>query len=264
MRVAEGVFADGSGWMRTGQGPALVLSLGFTPAHGPLRGPWRQLTLRTMAAFAPDFTVWAITRPPGASSDADMSWFGHSLMRNIREIQAGEVAVVGHSTGGSVALQAAIDYPQEIERLIVADGAARLTDWGRAAQGRLADDLEEGRQFRGWLRFLQATGGWGPGALTAALGCVLPGGLLTDDTHDAVCTLRAENVFDAERHLGRVGARTLVIGGSEDRLYSPVLMQHTAAAIPAGRLEIVPGAGHGVGLSARGHQLIRHFLGVHR
>lgn len=258
--VAQGIFPDGSGWLRTGQGPPLVMSLGFTPRHGPLRGIWRQLTLRSMRAFASDLTVWAITRPPGIPPDADISWLAQSLMRNIHAALAEPVTMLGSSTGAAVALQAAIEHPEQVEQLVVADGAGRLTDWGRAMQSRLADDLERGRQRRGWLRFLTATDGWGRGALTATVGSLLPNGLLSSDVRDAVSTLRAENAFDAGARLVGVRARTLVIGGSRDRLYGPEPMRDTAAGIPTCQQEIVGGAGHGVALTPGGHRLILDFI----
>lgn len=145
------------------------MSLGLTPALGRLRGVWRQLALQSMRAYS-EFTTWIVTRPPRVPSGADISWLAASLVHNIESVSAAPIAVLGTSTGGSLALQAAIESP---------DVAARLTDWGRSVQYLLVSDLEARSQRREWVRFLQSTEGRCRGAATASIGWLLPNGLLT-------------------------------------------------------------------------------------
>jgi pimeloyl-ACP methyl ester carboxylesterase len=50
--------------------------------------------------------------------------------------------------------------------------------------------------------------------------------------------------FDARARLGEVQAPTLVAVGDQDPLIPPAAAEATAAALPAGELVVIPGAGH--------------------
>lgn len=262
--LSEGTFTDGASWLRAGQGPNLFMSLGLTPTHDRLRGLWRRLALQSMRAYIPEFTTWIVTRPTRVPPKADMSWLAASLVRNIETVSSGPIALLGMSTGGSVALQAAVEKPDMVGTLVVTDGAARLTDWGRSVQSRLADDLESGAQRRGWLRFLQRTEGRCRGAAIASIGCLLPNGLLTANPSDAIATLRAESAFDCRLNLASITAKTLLVGGAEDRLYGPKPMVETAAEIPHCRSRFLAGAGHGVALRNEVQSMVISFLRSNR
>lgn len=68
--------------------------------------------------------------------------------------------------------------------------------------------------------------------------------MTADDPSDMLVTIAAEDVFDAEPHLGRVQAPTLVLGGGADPFYTEDLFRRTAAGVPDGRAVVFPGKGH--------------------
>lgn len=260
MSVNEGRTASGVQWMRAGDGPPLVLSIGLVPHHRRLNGIWRRMVLASMSRFADDHTVWVISRPPGLPASTTMGDLSSALLQAIAELIAEPVDLMGMSTGASVAIRAAIDDPGTVRRLIVVDGACRLSPRGRAAQGRLADDLEHGAQRRGWMRFLQAVDGSWRGGVTAAVGGVVPGVLVAHGTQDVVATLRAEEAFDATARLSEIIAETLVVAGDDDLLYGPEPVRETAAGITGGHLHLIPRRGHGVASDVRATEAIRGFL----
>ena len=60
------------------------------------------------------------------------------------------VALHGTSTGGSVALQLAIDHPDLVRRLVLASSACRLSPLGRQVQAEVARLTRSGDARRGW------------------------------------------------------------------------------------------------------------------
>lgn len=189
-----------------------------------------------------------------------MSDLADSLLQTISQVIGEPVTLLGTSTGGSVAIQAAIDDPGAVRRLIVADGACRLSPFGRSAQARLAEDLEQGSQRLGWVRFLQAVDGRWKGSMTAVIGGLVPRALVVRDTRDVVATLRAEEAFDATAQLPAITAETLVVGGDEDCLYGPGPVRDTARGISGSRLLLIPQRGHGASSDVRATEAIRAFL----
>jgi pimeloyl-ACP methyl ester carboxylesterase len=70
------------------------------------------------------------------------------------------------------------------------------------------------------------------------------GGFTPDNQDDMLVTIAAEDSFDAEPHLSRVQAPTLVLGGTADAFYSRDLFERTAAGLPQGRAVVFPGRSH--------------------
>ncbi|HEX5876912.1 MAG TPA: alpha/beta fold hydrolase, partial [Actinomycetota bacterium] len=96
------------------------------------------------------FTVYLINRKPGLQPGATMAdlagHYAHALERTF----AGPVAIMGISTGGSIAQQLAIDHPQLVDRLVLVATACRLGPAGRRMQRDLARFTMAGRPRRAW------------------------------------------------------------------------------------------------------------------
>ena len=58
--------------------------------------------------------------------------------------------------------------------------------------------------------------------------------------------LRLLETLDLRDDLPRITARTVVMGGEEDRIFPPEHSRAIAQAIPDAELTIVPGVGHGL------------------
>ena len=158
---------------------------------------------------------------------------------------AGPVAIMGISTGGSIAQQLAIDHPQLVRRLVLVAAACRLGPGGRRMQRDLARFTLAGQRRRAWA----ATG---PELATTAVGGRLYAALLwlagpkldPEDPSDMLIVIDAEDRFDAASQLHRITAPTLILAGGRDGTYTPELFRETAERIPGARLRLYPGKGH--------------------
>ena len=243
-QVIEGAFSTGVPYLRTGQGPPLLMASGLTADHRNPTGRWRKMALSWVAPFAEHFTVYLANRRPGLEPGTTMSDLAADYAGGIRH-DIGEVTFVhGTSSGGSIALQLAIDHPELVGRLAVSAAACRLSEEGRAIQRELLRRTEAG-DARGVGSFLMGT--MAPGALSypaRAVGWLAGGMFASDNPSDTLGVLRAEDVFDAEPDLGHVQAPTMVLGGTTDSFYSEELFRRTAEGVPDGRAVLFPGKSH--------------------
>jgi pimeloyl-ACP methyl ester carboxylesterase len=194
--------------------------------------------------LARDFTVYVINRKQGLEPGESMSDIAGHLAKAVEHDLGQPVFLEGISTGGSVALQLAVDRPDLVRRLVVVDAAYRLGPRGRELQAEMARLTRAGEPREAWASVMTAM-------LPAPLrGPVRPlsrlavGPMVPADPTDMLVTLDAEDAFDVEADLPRITAPTLVIGGSDDPFYSEELFQGTAAGVQDGRVHIFPGWGH--------------------
>ncbi|RYP80307.1 alpha/beta hydrolase [Nocardioides guangzhouensis] len=231
-------------YLRLGDGSPLVVSPGLSSEHANPTGIWRRTTLSWAAPFAEHFTVYLVQRKPGLARDATLSDVAADYAEAIERDLGRPVLSHGTSTGGSVALQIAIDHPQLVHRMVVAAAACRLAPHGRPVQEQLARLTESG-DARGASALL-----WGAVARpmlsypARGLGWLMGRSFKVDDPSDMLTMIAAEDSFDAEPELSRVQAPTLVLGGTADPFYSEDLFRRTADGIPRGRVVLFPGKGH--------------------
>lgn len=242
--VTEGSFSTGVPYLRLGQGPPLLVAAGLTSEHANPTGMWRRRSLSWAAPFAEHFTVYLVNRRPGLAPGTTMADIAGDYAGAIEHDIGRPVLLHGTSTGGSVALQLAVDRPELIERMVVAAAACRLSPHGRALMAEVARLTEDGETRRASALML---GEQVPGPLTyvaRGLGWVAGGVFAVDDPSDMLTTIAAEDSFDAEPGLARVQAPTIVLGGTADTFYSEDLFRRTASGIPQGRAVIFPGKSH--------------------
>ena len=243
--LLEGLLAGWLPYLAVGQGPPLVVFSAFTAEHANPTGPERRFWLRPLAPLARHFTVYLVNRKPGLPPGVTVADLAGHYADALERTVAGPVAIVGISTGGSIAQQFAIDHPQLVGRLVLVASACRLGPAGRRMQRDLARFTVAGRPRRAWA----ATG---PGLATTAVGGWLYGALLwlcgarlgPKDPSDMLIVIAAEDRFDAASQLHRINAPTLIVAGDRDRYYTPALFRQTAKAIPGAGLRLYPGKGH--------------------
>jgi len=172
--------------------------------------------------------------------------------------------LVGHSLGGAVAMQFALDHPRCIQTLmLVAPSPAEgmpflrsaytgpsplpgLLDLGREASLTTLDVLN-----RLW-RSLDAN----RPVLRQALRQMMPTlkhdhaiEALVDDAarmapEAVVGFVRALNAWNVQAELGRLNAPTLILWGDRDPLVSRAGLERTVGSLPRGRLVVWPDVGH--------------------
>jgi pimeloyl-ACP methyl ester carboxylesterase len=241
--VTEGYLSTGLPFLRLGQGPALVVASGLSAEHANPTGVWRRMSLSWAAPFAEHFTVYVVNRRPGLAPGSSMSDIAADYAGAIEQDIGRPVLLHGTSTGGSVALQLAIDRPELVQRMVLAAAACRLSPHGRQVMSQVARLTRQGDHKRATSLIVGAGTPRRLAFVTRGMGWVM-GGFTPDNQDDMLRTIAAEDAFDAEPGLARVQAPTLVLGGTADAFYSTDLFERTAAGISRGQAVILPGKSH--------------------
>lgn len=244
-----------------GSGPPVVVLPGLSAHRGNPTGMELRTQTQGLEAVAERFTVHLLQRRVGVPAGTTMADLADDVARAVRAGFDGSVPVVGFSTGGSVALQLAVDHPALVSRLVLGCAAMRLGPDGRRRQRALADLTREGRPRSAWAGLAPALTGTRAGRAVMTPLLWLGGGPTGEDASDLLATIEAEDAFDVEARLDEVLAPTLVIGGGLDGFYGPQLFHDTARAIPDGHLLLYPRSSHMTALGHRSAQrAIAHFL----
>lgn len=216
----------------------------LSPEHANPTGLWRRMAVSWASSFAEHFTVYLVNRKVGLAPGATMADIAADYAAGIENDIGQPVMLYGSSTGGSVALQVAIDHQELVQRLVLASAACRLSPHGRQVQDEVARLTREGDARRASALMMEAAAARPFGYVARGLGWLAGGIFAVDDPSDMLITIGAEDAFDAESDLPRVQAPTLVLGGTADQFYSEDLFRRTATGIPDGRAVIFPGKGH--------------------
>ena len=243
-RESVGFLHDDVPHLRLGQGPPLVMVQGLSAVHDVPRGWARRMALSQARPCARHFTVYCVNRKRGLEPGESMSDIAGHLASAIEHDLGQPVFLQGTSTGGSVALQLAVDRPDLVVRLVLVASACRLGPRGREAQAEMARLTRAGQGAEAWAGLMTSML---PGPLRGPmrpLSRLAAGSMAPDDPTDLLVTLDAEDAFDVGDQLGRVTAPALVIGGARDGFYTRELFEVTAAGIRDGRVHIFDGWGH--------------------
>jgi 3-oxoadipate enol-lactonase len=224
-----------------GSGPAIVFVHGLGGNHAV----WFQ----QVAHFAADHTVVTLSQRGFAPSGGDQKHYDVDLL--VGDVEAvmkaagiARAVVVGQSMGGWTALALALQHPERVEALVLADTlggihddeiAAHMREVGReAAQLRtepppvgvhpaLAASFSRDHRALGYLyQTLSSFGSPAPDAIVKQLG--------------------ATRVLPAT--LAKLRVPTLFVVGSEDDLFPPPLIRKAAGYIEGARVSEIPGTGH--------------------
>jgi pimeloyl-ACP methyl ester carboxylesterase len=244
-RESLGFLHDDIPYLKTGNGPPMVSVLGLSGEHDVPTGFDRRFARAHARPFARHFTVYVVNRKRGLQQGESMSDIAAHLANAIEHDMGQPVFLDGTSTGGSVALQLAVDRPDLVRRLVVISAAHRLGPRGRELQADMARLIRAGEPREAWAA---ATTAMLPARLRAAalpVARLAVGPMVPADPTDLLVTLDAEDAFDVEPDLPRISAPTLVVGGSKDVFYPEELFRETAAGVQDGRVHVLPGYGHG-------------------
>lgn len=236
--------------------PPLVLLHGFTGS------------VATWAPFADTLgagrALLAVDLPGHGASDCPANPAEYRAERTVEEILAvldalgvGRFALLGYSLGGRVALHLALAAPERVERLILESASPGIPDSAERAARRQSDEaLARLLDTEGIAAFVDR---WERVPLFASQ-ARLPDEVrahqraqrLANDPRGLAGSLRGIGAGVPEPLQGRLGALampTLLIVGALDTKYV-ALGREMLAALPAGRLVVVPDAGHAVHLEA--------------
>lgn len=231
-----------------GTGPPVVLLHG----HGANLGIFALLAARLADGGR---RVVALDQRGFGRSSAVPSTFGFpglvdDLATVLSTLDLHDAVVVGHSLGGAVALDLAIEQPDlvadRVTALVLVNSSARGPADGRVVRAKAAAlewTLTErvGRHPRHGLVLARAN--FGAEARRSHVAGVRAVGFASPAARRRGLTRRLLGI-DLSDRLGEVHVPVLVLAGGADRVVSPHESERIVAALDRARLEVFPGAGH--------------------
>ncbi len=236
--------------------PAMILLHGF----GASTFSWREV----VAPLAQVGTVVAYDRPSSGLTARPLpgDWRGGSpyspeaqveqLIGLMDQLNIREAILIGNSAGGTVAVNAALSYPDRVTALVLVD-AAIYTSGGAPAWARPLLGTAQLRRVGPLIaRSIQGRGeeilklAWhDPGKITEAVraGYRLPLRAENWDRGLWELTVAGRDLKLAER-LGEVRQPALVITGDDDRIVPTAESIRLAGELPDAELVVIPACGH--------------------
>ncbi len=230
---------------RYGSGPTVVLQHGFVGGGG---------YFSPQAARLSDFFDVICPDLPGFAGSAEVraemttSGLSHALIGLLDELGVDRFSLLGHSMGGGVALQTALDHSARVQRLVL---------YGTASTGTMPKRFETVKETLDRIRLdgIQATAEriaatWFVDGARAPMYdfCVAAAG----EPNQAAAMKAIENFqkWDVSERLGELEIPVLVICGDRDRSYS---LEDTLAMmrrIARSQLCVLPNCAHAAHLEA--------------
>lgn len=232
-----------------GEGPALVMLHGW----GLHAGVWTELA----AHLAQRFRVYNIDLPGHGRSPALAS---HVTLETYAEAVLASVPTparwLGWSLGGLVALAAALDRPDQVERLVLVSSTPRFVqapDWGNAMPqedfSRFAAGLQADPRST-LLRFLSLQVGTGERERDVLRHLRRVAFAHGEPAAPALAAgLNILEHTDLRSRLPEIRVPALVVHGSQDSLVPPAASEWLAARMPRAGYLCLDGAGHAPFLS---------------
>jgi pimeloyl-ACP methyl ester carboxylesterase len=257
-QAAEGTIGKGMAFIRLGDGPPLVFLPGLSAHHRPPTGLDRWVQIKEIEPFSRRHETWWLQRPVGLDPDTTMSDLATNYADALHERFDVPVDVLGHSTGGSVALQLAADYPFAVRRLVLVSSGCRLGPGGREAQLQIAGLLRRDKPRRaGAVVMSMLAAGTVSRLAMECIGWVLGAAVMGKGDPDLLATINAEDAYDLTQRLDSIRMPVLLVGGERDAFYGGGVFEETASLLPYGRVVLCKGKGH---MQAANPRVVREVL----
>ncbi len=223
--------------------PTVVFLHGAGMDHSAFVLQSRWFAHHGFAVLAPDLPGHGLSDPPALDSVADLARW---LSRLLDHAGVKRAALVGHSLGGLVALEAAAAILDRISALallgsglpmtvnaeflaLAKNGRLRaielMTDWAHDAKGRVGGNRMPGLWLRGLDQHLLISEP--QGALHAGL---------------KAC---ADYALEAGKAAAaKIACPVLLVIGGRDRMVPPAASRDLAAALPKAKVATIAGSGH--------------------
>ncbi len=165
----------------------------------------------------------------------DIASLSSAVASALDALELDNVVVVGHSMGGAIALQLALDAPRRLAGLVIVGSSARLAVTDEILNG-IQTDFARTVDFIVKYSFDRSTGPFFPAKAREYMLAAGPEAVLADFT--------ACSRFDAQDRVAGITLPVLVLTGENDRMVPPKHSQALADALPGGEMVTVPGCGH--------------------
>ena len=241
-------------WREWGAGPAIVALHPGPGTDGAMFGDWLMPLAQAHRVIALDLPDHGLSGD-SVAGERSLAGYARAVARFAEQLGLSPYTLLGHSFGSFVALTHAVELPGHAAGVVASCGAAdhrffdgyeeRIEAFGRP-DVTAAFDAEEEADTEADLR--AAWAGQMP------FFCADPDG---DACHALVAQLdhvrfRVDVALDGDAFadydvsgaLAEVAVPVLAIGGTQDRATTTADAGAIAVRVPAGRLEVIDGAGH--------------------
>ena len=231
-----------------GAGEALVLVPGFAS------GAWTWF--RQTEDLAKNFQVVTFD-PRGisrsqisdeAAATVSLEKIASDIIALLDELEIEKAHVLGASFGGFVAQEFALQFPNRINKLVLActsfGGTNHVApDWEILAAFISTDDLNKSERIRKFIVPAFTPEFYAADGATVEKVCQLREENFVPETV-YLQQLQAATTFCAEERLANIKAETLILTGDKDIVVPPQNSVNLAAKIPNAQLEIIKGGSH--------------------
>jgi len=162
--------------------------------------------------------------------------YGEWLHAYIRRRGYEDVVLVGHSLGGGIALQVALDHAEDLAAIVLVGSGARLRvhpDYLSALE-RAVQNPSLAEQARNPVYDL----------IDAELAAVLRRRAAENGPAAALNDMRACDAFDVMTRLGSIELPALALCGDRDIMTPPKYSEYLAKNMPRARAVVIPGGTH--------------------
>ena len=232
---AHEIFYEGDG---TGGGPSVVVLHGFrnsSQSWAPLRD---RLDTTGLSAWYPDFPGCGSSSTPPTWKDCTIQAYAEVVERFCGALGLSDVVLVGHSLGGGVALQLALEQPGLLAGMVLvaptpAEGLGYLTE---AQVDSLINPTDDELETVARAAFHRPPPEADFERLMATVRSARP-------VH-VEGAIRSQLEFQVAERLGEIAIPTLVVGGDRDRHIPVRYTLRTAASIRHCGVQIYHQVGH--------------------
>jgi pimeloyl-ACP methyl ester carboxylesterase len=246
VEVVELALGPGLPALKIGSGSrTLAYFPGLTLHPGLPMGSERRMAVSGWEALLGEYSIFRIGRRvrPVGTSFAEMA---HDAVEALEELGR-PIDVMGASTGGILALHVAAARPDLVRRLVLVISGAKLSDYGHRAGRQAVAAVRAGRWRSVYASVMpigarSRLGRVAYGALGWLLGPRLMG--VPSDPTPILAELDAWLEGDRELALDRIACPTLIVGGANDPVFPPEIVQTTARGLPRATVAIVPNLAH--------------------
>jgi pimeloyl-ACP methyl ester carboxylesterase len=184
--------------------------------------------------YAPDLPGHGQSRGKSRSS---IEAYAQTVADWLQQLKLPPLIMVGHSMGGAIGQQLALDWPGQLAGLVIIGSGGHLPVNPRLLQLTAAGgDYQQAVELITRWSYSRTADPRLTRLGRQRLSAVAPQ-VLHDDF--GACA-----DFDVRRRLGELRLPVLVMVGSEDHMTPPEMAEALAKAIPGADLALVPGAGH--------------------